>query len=137
MSSAGVLSLLSSVSIVAARWLGRFRRGDENGGDALAYKGAIAQRRSTGGVKTKGSQLLRCVVNCLSGCCGQCRSMSCWSDNPGGKYQGVLSLLPVQWEPTREGYLQFLADSKTLFMTLEDIVNEAPHPDCELSEALA
>lgn len=34
-----------------------------------------------------------------------------------------------KWEPTREGYLQFLADSKTLFTTLEDIVNEAPHPD--------
>lgn len=37
----------------------------------------------------------------------------------------------LQWQPTREGYLKFLAESKTLFETLEDIVLAAPHPDCE------
>ena len=36
----------------------------------------------------------------------------------------------TQWEPTREGYLKFLAESKALFQTLENIVEEAPHPDC-------
>jgi heme oxygenase len=34
-----------------------------------------------------------------------------------------------KWQPTREGYLKFLAESKTLFETLEDIVEAAPHPD--------
>lgn len=38
----------------------------------------------------------------------------------------------AQWQPTREGYLQFLAESKRLFETLEDVVAEAPQPDCEL-----
>lgn len=37
---------------------------------------------------------------------------------------------PLQWQPTREGYLQFLAESRLLFQTLEDIMAEAPHPDC-------
>jgi heme oxygenase len=34
-----------------------------------------------------------------------------------------------KWEPTREGYLKFLAESKALFQTLENIVEAAPHPD--------
>lgn len=38
--------------------------------------------------------------------------------------------LLVQWQPTREGYLQFLAESRLLFQTLEDIMAQAPHPDC-------
>jgi len=34
-----------------------------------------------------------------------------------------------KWQPTREGYLQFLAESRLLFQTLEDIMAQAPHPD--------
>lgn len=34
-----------------------------------------------------------------------------------------------KWQPTREGYLQFLAESKRLFETLEDVVAEASQPD--------
>lgn len=48
--------------------------------------------------------------------------------------EGLLTrcaIAPVQWQPTREGYLKFLAESRTLFETLENIVEEAAHPDCE------
>ena len=32
--------------------------------------------------------------------------------------------------PTRKGYLQFLAESKAVYDTLEQIVEDAAHPDC-------
>lgn len=35
---------------------------------------------------------------------------------------------PTQWEPTIEGYLKFLVDSKLVYDTLERIVEEAPVP---------
>lgn len=34
----------------------------------------------------------------------------------------------TKWDPTVEGYLKFLVDSKVVYDTLEDIVQEAPHP---------
>lgn len=34
-----------------------------------------------------------------------------------------------KWQPSREGYLKFLTESKTMFKTLENIVEEAAHPD--------
>lgn len=37
----------------------------------------------------------------------------------------------TKWDPTVEGYLKFLVDSKVVYDTLEDIVQEAPHPSCE------
>lgn len=37
----------------------------------------------------------------------------------------------AQWQPSREGYLKFLTEAKTMFETLENIVEEAAHPDCE------
>lgn len=33
--------------------------------------------------------------------------------------------------PTHEGYLQFLAESKKVYDTLEHIVDEASHPECK------
>lgn len=36
----------------------------------------------------------------------------------------------VQWKPTKEGYLQFLVESRALFQTLEDIVMECSHSEC-------
>lgn len=36
-----------------------------------------------------------------------------------------------KWEPTIEGYLKFLVDSKLVYDTLEGIVEEAPIPYCE------
>jgi hypothetical protein len=39
----------------------------------------------------------------------------------------------AQFAPTREGYLQFLAESKAVYDTLERIMNEAKHPQCESS----
>ena len=36
-----------------------------------------------------------------------------------------------RWEPTVEGYLRFLVDSKLVFQTLEDIVDRAAVPWCE------
>ena len=39
----------------------------------------------------------------------------------------------VQWQPSREGYLRFLTESKEVYQTLEGIVAEAHHPDCERS----
>lgn len=37
----------------------------------------------------------------------------------------------TKWDPTVEGYLKFLVDSKVVYDTLEDIVKEAPHPSCQ------
>ena len=37
----------------------------------------------------------------------------------------------TKWDPTVEGYLKFLVDSKVVYDTLEDIVREAPHPSCQ------
>lgn len=34
-----------------------------------------------------------------------------------------------QWQPTREGYLNFLNESRLVYETLERIVTEAKHPD--------
>jgi heme oxygenase len=36
-----------------------------------------------------------------------------------------------RWEPTAEGYLRFLVDSRLVFQTLEDIVDRAAVPWCE------
>lgn len=36
-----------------------------------------------------------------------------------------------KWEPSVEGYLRFLVDSKLVFQTLEDIVERAAVPWCE------
>ena len=36
-----------------------------------------------------------------------------------------------KWEPTKEGYIQFLVDSKAVFDTMEDIVEKAAHPSCK------
>lgn len=37
----------------------------------------------------------------------------------------------VQWQPTRQGYLNFLAESKQVYDTLERLVKEAPQEECE------
>ena len=37
----------------------------------------------------------------------------------------------TKWNPSVEGYLKFLVDSKLVYATLEKIVHEAPHPFCE------
>jgi len=37
----------------------------------------------------------------------------------------------AKWEPSVEGYLRFLVDSKLVFQTLEDIVERAAVPWCE------
>lgn len=37
----------------------------------------------------------------------------------------------TKWDPSVEGYLKFLVDSKLVYDTLEKIVQEAPHPSCE------
>lgn len=42
--------------------------------------------------------------------------------------QGPEEKSPTQWEPTIEGYLKFLVDSKLVYDTLERIVEEAPVP---------
>ena len=36
----------------------------------------------------------------------------------------------LQWQPTREGYLRFLTESKAVYEMLERIVVEASHPEC-------
>lgn len=35
------------------------------------------------------------------------------------------------WQPTKEGYIQFLTDSKYVYETMEAIMLEARHPSCE------
>lgn len=37
----------------------------------------------------------------------------------------------AKWEPTVEGYLKFLVDSKLVFDTLETAVRQASFPECE------
>lgn len=37
----------------------------------------------------------------------------------------------AKWEPTVEGYLRFLVDSKLVYDTLENIVEKASVPYCE------
>lgn len=37
----------------------------------------------------------------------------------------------AKWEPSIEGYLRFLVDSKLVYDTLEEIVEKAPIPSCE------
>ena len=41
-----------------------------------------------------------------------------------------------RWEPTVEGYLRFLVDSKLVFQTLEEIVDRAAVPWCESPQTL-
>lgn len=38
-----------------------------------------------------------------------------------------------KWEPTIDGYLKFLVDSKLVYDTLEKIVDKADFPECKLS----
>lgn len=37
----------------------------------------------------------------------------------------------MQWQPTREGYLKFLVESKLVYDALEQVVQEASVPECE------
>lgn len=37
----------------------------------------------------------------------------------------------AKWEPSVEGYLRFLVDSKLVYDTLEKIMEKAPFPECE------
>ena len=37
----------------------------------------------------------------------------------------------AQWEPTVEGYLKFLVDSKLVYDTLEGIIAKADYPECK------
>lgn len=39
----------------------------------------------------------------------------------------------AKWEPTVDGYLRFLVESKLVYDTLEGIVEKAAFPSCELS----
>ena len=38
-----------------------------------------------------------------------------------------------KWEPSIQGYIKFLVDSRAVYETLENIVHEAPHPSCKCS----
>ena len=42
----------------------------------------------------------------------------------------------MQWQPTHQGYLNFLAESKLVYDTLEQIVAETSNPDCEINFTL-
>lgn len=37
----------------------------------------------------------------------------------------------IKWEPTIDGYLKFLVDSKLVYDTLESIIEEAPFSYCK------
>ena len=37
----------------------------------------------------------------------------------------------AKWEPSIDGYLRFLVDSKLVYDTLEEIIQKAPIPSCE------
>lgn len=36
-----------------------------------------------------------------------------------------------KWEPTTEGYIQFLVDSKHVYEIMEDLMKEASNPSCK------
>lgn len=40
----------------------------------------------------------------------------------------------AKWEPTVEGYLRFLVDSKLVYDTLEEIISQSTFPTCEFSQ---
>lgn len=42
----------------------------------------------------------------------------------------------AKWEPSINGYLRFLMDSKLVYDTLEAIVQKAPHPSCKIFDLL-
>ena len=37
----------------------------------------------------------------------------------------------LQFTPSREGYLRFLAESKAVYDVLEKVVQDAPKPECK------
>ena len=39
----------------------------------------------------------------------------------------------LQWTPSRPGYLRFLAESKAVYDVFEQVVEEAPKPECDHS----
>lgn len=48
--------------------------------------------------------------------------------NPG---QTLHRLSRPQWQPTREGYVRFLAESRAVYAAFEEIMAKAAHPECE------
>ena len=49
-----------------------------------------------------------------------------------GEKEKPADVQPVgKWEPTVEGYLKFLVDSKKVYDTMETIVAKASHPSCK------
>jgi hypothetical protein len=42
-----------------------------------------------------------------------------------------MCLCCLQWAPTLNGYLQFLAESEVVYNAFESIMQEASHPECE------
>ncbi|KAJ8431860.1 hypothetical protein Cgig2_023504 [Carnegiea gigantea] len=50
--------------------------------------------------------------------------------------KGPEEMSPAKWEPSVEGYLKFLVDSKLVYDTLERIVDEAPVAYCRVDRHL-
>jgi hypothetical protein len=46
-------------------------------------------------------------------------------------YNLRVSFCCLQWAPTQQGYLQFLAESEVVYNAFESIMQEASHPECE------
>lgn len=44
-----------------------------------------------------------------------------------------MSIPLLQWQPTREGYLRFLVESKLVYDALEQIVQQASVPECKFA----
>lgn len=42
----------------------------------------------------------------------------------------------AKWEPSIEGYLRFLVDSKVVYDTLESIVDKAAYPACKMFDII-
>ena len=40
-------------------------------------------------------------------------------------------IMKMQWTPSRPGYLRFLAESKAVYDVFEQMVEEAPKPECD------
>ena len=77
-------------------------------------------------------------VSRFKGCSRDCASiLLCMEGNPVISYQCTPLLCPLQWQPSRKGYLRFLTESKQVYDTVESIIAEAPLPECAATSVVS
>lgn len=69
------------------------------------------------------------VLGCDGLCCGGYRSQA----KEGEQEDKEMPM--TKWEPTTQGYIQFLVDSKHVFETMEALMKEASNLSCKCSSS--